>query len=159
VLFVASLLCMFSAPLLRADQFDYIPRSLATNALNYVPEDSIVISYCSQCDQQRVEIWRVKHAFVSDVQYEDLFQLTLFAKKLFRSKKAINYWDYSNPLKFEKVRGEKSLGVEGVDLAYIYVRKPDGSFRVLAKEMNLDPLRCAVEKITLPAAVAKKLKD
>lgn len=147
-------------PIGRADQFAYIPRTVCTNALNYVSAGSVVISFCSQCDGEHLEVWRVKEAFVADVQYENQFQLTVFAKRLYRSRKGFDKGAFREPLRLEKVRdGEKSFVVEGVDLAYLYIRRPDGAFHVLAKEMSLDWLHCAVETIRLPAAVSNSLRD
>jgi hypothetical protein len=157
-----SLLFFFLGALLfvpksRADQFAYVDRAICTNAISYISEDSIVLSYCSQCDRERVEVWRVKQSFVADVQFFDHFQLTLFVEKLFRSKPAFDSGHYAEPVTFSRVhRGATS--VEGVDLAYLYIQKPDGSFHVLAKEMALDPIHCAVETIKLPSAFLKKLK-
>jgi hypothetical protein len=146
-------------PVASADQFAYVDRSICTNALNYVAEGSIVLSYCSQCDGERVEIWKVKEAFVADVQFFDHFQLTLFAQKLFRSKRAYDSGKLTEPVRFTRVpKGQESLTVEGVDLAYLYIQKPDGSFRVLAKEMDLEPLHCAAEIIRLPPAIVRRLK-
>jgi hypothetical protein len=155
-----SLLCAFlltgTAP---AEQFDSVPRQVCINALAYVEPGSIVISYCSQCDREYVEVWRVKDAFAVDVQDRDQFQLTLFAKKLFRSKEALAAKELTAGTKFVRVRGgEKSLVVGGVDVAYIYVKRPDGLFHVLAKELNLEPLHCAVETITLPPALLAALE-
>jgi hypothetical protein len=157
---VSSVLCAFlltaTAP---AEQFDNVPRSVCTNALAYVQPGSIVISYCSQCDREYIEIWKVKDAFAADLQDRDQFQLTLFAKKLFRSKEALAAKELRPGTKFVRARGgEKSLVVDGVDLAYIYVKRPDGSFHVLAMELNLEPLHCAVETITLPPALLAALE-
>src|ERR1700728_2840855 len=130
---VMSLVCRISKA--RADQFIFNPRSICTNALNFIHDGSVVISFCSQCDAEHLEIWRVKQSFVADALYQDQFQLILVGKRLYRSRLEFKQGQYKEPVKFEKVPdSEKSLLVEGVDLAYLYVQSPDGTFHVLAKE-------------------------
>ncbi len=141
---------------LRADQFSLNPRETCTNALSFCPAGSIVVSFCSLCDGEHVEVWQVKEALVSDAQFRDLFELRLFVKKLYRSKEAFTSNHFRAPAHFEKIRGgEQSLSLEDTDLAYLYVLKPDGAFHVLAAEMGLTPLDCLVPTITLPRSIMK----
>ena len=142
-----------------ADQYAYNSRAICNQALEHLPEGTIVISFCSLCDSERVEIWRIQKAFGAFTNDKEFYEVTVFAKKLFQSK-PFDSGSYQEPVKYERLKdGEESLLVTGVDLAYIYVARSNGKYRVLAKELKLKPLECRVKKIRLPKAVAAELKQ
>ncbi|MEI8289112.1 MAG: hypothetical protein WCH99_06530 [Verrucomicrobiota bacterium] len=143
-----------------ADQYAYNSRAICVEAVKQLPVGAIVISYCSLCDGERVEIWRVQQAFVSFTGVEDCYEVTIFAKKLYQSK-PFDSGGYQEPVEYERLKeGEASLAVTGVDLAYIYVTRPGGKFgkfRVLAKELKLKPFDCRVNVIRLPKPLIEEL--
>jgi hypothetical protein len=142
-----------------ADQYAYNSRSTCVQALEHLHEGAIVIAWCSLCDDERVEIWRVQMAFVAFTGDVAFYEVIIFAKKLYQSK-PFESGGHKEPVEYERLPdGEESLAVTGVDLAYIYIAKSDGKFRVLAKELNLKPLECRVKKIRLPKALADELKQ
>jgi hypothetical protein len=139
-----------------ADQFAFNSRLVCSNAVSLLREGSLIVSFCSQCDEEHVEVWRIKKAFVADTQFHDQFEVVLFAKKLYRSRMSFKPGDRADSIKFDRIaNGEESFTAEGIDLAYLYVQGPAGKFRVLAKQMGLQPLYCAVETINLPHRLTK----
>jgi hypothetical protein len=137
-----------------ADQFAWNSLSVSSNAIQHLQAGTLVISYCSQCDGQRAELWRVERAVIAVTDYADSYEVTLFVQRLFQTKRSFDSGEYKNRVQWQTIPvEERAWSLEDVDLAYIYVRQPDGSFRVLADVMKLTPLSCATKTIQLPAAI------
>lgn len=143
-----------------ADQLAWIPKDAAEKGARATPRNSLLVSYCSLCDDTAVEVWLVKKATVAATQVEGLFQVQVLGRRLLASTQRFTSGTYSEPLQFPEIPSdEQSVWVqEGFDLAYAYVPSGGNSFRCLGKVLKLD-CEVAVETITLPEdAMAKVLQ-
>jgi sugar lactone lactonase YvrE len=151
------LLLAASAP---ADQLAWISASDASAAAARVAPDSLLVAYCSDCND-RVEVWRVRKAEVAPTTEKTYFQLRVTARRLFRSRSVIARGEYREPIAYEPAVAKRPDGsdldsTKDVDLAYVYVPQGGGRFRVLGKAMGL-PCDVMLETITLPDTVMKAL--
>lgn len=148
---LATVLVLTWAVSTSADQYAWNSRAVCLKAVGILSEGSLVVSYCSLCENEYLEVWRVKNAFVTATEAEGYYQVVVWAKRLFRSTTPLNSTRSAGSADYERLPdGEDSLIVTGVDLAYLYVRRTNGRFLVLAKELKLKPLECRVKKIRLP---------
>ena len=117
-----------------------------------------MISYCSQADADYVEVWLVRGAYVVETSAEDLFEVFVLAKRLYKSQQIFSsvefpvradQWHFNDTHDFGWV-------VEGIDLAYTYIYTGSGSFQCLGKVLELD-CHVGVETISLPDDVMGKL--
>ena len=146
------------APAVRADQHQWNPRAVAEAALTHFPAGAVVISYCSECDGERAEVWQVERAVVSLTELEGYFAVQLFARRLFRTAARHDSGAYAEPARWEALpAAERVWTLAEIDLAYVYVRQPDGSFRVLADVMKLEPLVCEVKTLHVPPEIDQRL--
>jgi hypothetical protein len=144
-----------------ADQFAYNSLDISRRAAQAIKSDSILVSYCSRCDDQRVEVWQVRKAVVTATDQRKFFEVQVFGKRLFRSKKKFDKGEYKEPVQYRKV-GSQAQGsrwfLNGVDLAYIYVPVGNGAFRNLARVLELEA-KVKVEKINLPTDVFSEVEQ
>jgi len=159
LLFFAFILFHLSA---HADQLAYISKEDCERAAKKLPAGTIVISYCSLCDNQYVEVWKVRKTMVSHTGYKDYHAVNIFYTRLFRSKKSFAEGEYKEPVEYEKfvARDDSESGLYGssiADLAYIYTKDADNIFRPLGKQLSL---KCEVktDQVRLPAAVTRDIE-
>lgn len=145
-----------------ADQLAYNSREECEKAVKKLSKGSIVISYCSFCKDEYVEIWQVQKAEVTYTGHQEFYEVQIFYKKLFRSKKAFDKGKYKEPIEYEEVfaqNDDKSdlYDRSGVDLAYIYTKETGNVFRCLGKQLSLE-CEVKVDKIQLPQKVMDELQ-
>jgi len=134
-----------------ADQLAWNSREACEEAAKTISRNSILLSYCSCCDNEHVEVWLVKGIIVAPTVTQGFFQVNVFGIRLYRSKEAFRETQYSEPVEYEAVTGEGPARwfVTGIDLAYVYVPTSKGAFRCLGKVIERE---CSinVDTISLP---------
>lgn len=157
ILLVVSLAAIGSSACL-ADQLQWNARSVCAEAAQAIGRESLVISYCSQADADYVEVWLVRGAYVVETSAEDLFEVFVLAKRLYKSQQIFSsvefpvradQWHFNDTHDFGWV-------VEGIDLAYTYIYTGGRTFHCLGKVLELD-CQVGVETISLPGDVMETL--
>jgi hypothetical protein len=156
-LMVAIILVAITAALCFADQLAWNAREICEEAAKRIRQNSILISYCSCCDNEHLEVWLVKRVIVATIATQGWFKVNIFGRRLFTSKKAFRENQYSEPVQYEAVTGDGSSRwlLEGIDLAYVYVPTSKGSFHCLAKGIKRE---CSinVDTISLPSQLLEQ---
>ncbi len=131
-----------------ADQLAWNSRGTCEEAAKSIEQGSILLSYCSLCSNEHVEVWLVKGIIVAPTVTQGLFQVNVLGKRLYRSNEAFQENNYSEPVEYEAVTGEGSARwfITGIDLAYVYVPTSEGSFRALGKVINRE---CSINIATI----------
>ncbi len=145
----------------RADQLAYNSLENSRRAAQAIKPDSILVSYCSRCDDQTVEVWQVQKAVVTATDERRYFEVQVFGKRLYRSKKKFDRGEYKEPVEYRKFGAHPQGGrwfLQGIDLAYVYVPVSNGGFRNLARVLDLDA-KIRVEKINLPPDVLSEAQQ
>ena len=134
-----------------ADQLAWNSRELCEEAAKRIGRNSILISYCSCCNNEHVEVWFGKRAVVAPTATQGLFEVNVFGRRLYTSKKAFREKQYSEPVQYEAVTGDGSSRwfLAGIDLAYVYVPTSKGLFHCLAKVIKRECI-INVDTISLP---------
>jgi len=138
---------------------DWNSRGTCEEAAKSIEQGSILLSYCSLCSNEHVEVWLVKGIIVSPTVTQGLFQVNVLGKRLYRSEEAFQESDYSEPVQYEVVKGggRARWFITGIDLAYVYVPTSDGVFRCLGKVIKRE---CSinVDTISLPPELFQQAK-
>lgn|GEM_PF-936921 len=142
-----------------ADQLAWNERAVSERAAEAVRPGSLLVSYCSMCDDERVEVWRVRKTGLKPTDTGGLYEVTVDARRLLRSQRSFAHGEYHEPVSYEAVP-EAAAGTafpQDIDLAYVYVPSSASSFRCLGRALGLE-CQITVGTITLPpealAAVA-----
>jgi hypothetical protein len=157
----AIVVMLLIAGISRADQLAYNSLDISRRAAQAIKPNTILVSYCSRCDDQVVEVWQVQKAVVTATDERRYFEVQVFGKRLFRSKKKFDRGQYKEPVEYRKFGAQTQGGrwfLQGIDLAYVYVPVGDGGFRNLARVLNLEA-KVRVEKISLPPAVVSEAQQ
>ena len=130
-----------------ADQRVWNSREACEAAAKAIEPNSILISYCSLCDNAHVEIWLAKSTDVEKIPLEDLYKVKIHGKRLYKSKRAFTN-SYSEPVEYEAIKGpEDTLWFhKEIDLAYIYIPTGESSFGDLCEQLQL---KCAINVDTI----------
>ena len=134
-----------------ADQLAWNSRGTCEEAVKRIGQGSILLSYCSLCSNEHVEVWLVKGIIVAPTAAKGLFEVNVFGIRLYRSQEAFQENKYSEPVQYEAVTAEGPTRwfVTGIDLAYVYVPTNGGSFKALGKLINRECI-INVDAISLP---------
>ena len=118
-----------------ADQLAWNSRGTCEEAVKSIGQGSILVSYCSLCSNEHIEVWLVKGVIVAPTAAQGLFEVNVLGIRLYRSKEAFQESDYSEPVEYEAVTGEEPARwfITGIDLAYVYAPTGEGSFQCLGK--------------------------
>lgn len=146
----------------RADQLQWITPAQARHAMNLIPTGTIVVLYCSHCDDVPLTVVEIDSLQVIP-QDQGFVSIAIEGSALFRSVKTarIEYGDVGPPTLLSDLDEMKYHPIEGetirqeIDLAYVYWPRP-GGWQVLGRSMGLE---CAVsaEWLSLPRAVLEQL--
>ena len=123
-----------------------------------IGRESLLISYCSQANEDYVELWFVRGAYVVHTPAEGLFEVLVLAERLYKSQKAFSSGEFpvsDDQWGFNEVH-ESGWYIQRIDLAYTYIYTGDGSFQCLGKVLGLECL-VGVETISLPGDVMEKI--
>ena len=131
-----------------ADQLAWNSRGTCEEAAKSIEQGSILLSYCSLCSNEHVEVWLVKEISVAPTAAQGLFEVSILGRRLYRSKEALREKPYSEPVEYEAVTGEGPTRwfITGIDLAYVYVPTSEGTFQCLGKVIDCE---CSVDVDTL----------
>jgi hypothetical protein len=132
-----------------ADQLAWNSRGTCEEAARSIEQGSILLSYCSLCSNERIEVWLVRGISVVPTATQGLFEVNVFGMRLYRSQEAFQENKHSEPVQYEAVaeEGPARWFITGIDLAYVYVPTSEGTFRCLGKiierecSINLDTIR------------------
>lgn len=142
-----------------ADQLAWNSLEICEEAARRISRNSILLSYCSLCSNEHVEVWLVKGIIVAPTAAQGLFEVNVCGIRLYRSNEAFQENNYSEPVEYEAVTGEEPARwfVTGIDLAYVYVPTSSGSFRCLGKVIKRE---CSinVDTISLPYQLLEQAK-
>lgn len=138
-----------------ADQFQINDFKTCQDAVNIIKRKPYLVSYCSQCDQQSVQVWKVKDALITTDDGEN-FSVTIIGRRVYESSELFDRGKYREPIKFtfSKAPNPDDLWfTEEIDLAYIYIPLGSRSFDNLAKFIGLKP-NIQVNTIKLPMDIS-----
>ena len=142
-----------------ADQLAWNSRHTCEEAAKNIKQNSILLSYCSLCSNEHVEVWLVKGINIAATVTQGLFEVNVFGIRLYRSQEAFLGNKYSESLEYAAIlgRGRARWFITGIDLAYVYVPTSSGSFRCLGKVIERE---CSinVDTISLPHQVLEQAK-
>ena len=153
------LVAAFATYVVRADQLQINSYEVCRRAVAAIKPNSVAVSYCSECDSQYVDVWRVRRAVVVATG-KDQYEVAVFGPKLYRSTERFSRGAYYEPVEYRRVYADSENArwfLQSIDLAYFYVPQ-NGRFRVLGKQLNL-PAEVAVETIKLPQAVSDAINE
>ena len=140
-----------------ADQLAWNSRGTCEEAAKSIEQGSILVSYCSLCSNEYVEVWLVKGIIVAPTAAQGLFEVNVFGIRLYRSKEAFRENEYSEPVQYEAVTaaGPTRWFITGIDLAYVYVPTSEGTFQCLGKVIKRE---CSinVDTISLPCQLLEQ---
>lgn len=153
IILIATLTCL-------ADQLAWNSRQVCEAAVERIKSNSILISYCSICSSDYVEVWLVKRVVVATTSQDDLFEVHVFGKRLYRSKEMVRENQYSEPIEYEAIAGGESDSwfLEGIDLAYVYVPTNKTSFSCLGKALKKE-CETQVNTINLPEHIVEQIQE
>ena len=106
-----------------ADQLAWNSRRTCEEAAKMIKLGSILLSYCSLCSNEHVEVWLVQGINIAPTVTQGLFQVNVFGIRLYKSKEALREMSFSQPVQYEAITGEGPARwfAVGIDLAYVYV--------------------------------------
>lgn len=143
----------FAGPSL-GDQLQWNPLSVCRDAANVIAKHPLLVSFCSQADEDHIGLWLVRDLEVAATPVPDLHEVLVSAELLYRSDRA--YSSGELPLAEEQQvfhkAGNASSFAMGIDLAYVYIHVDGGSFQCLGKVLGLGCV-VGVETIHLPRHV------
>jgi len=120
----------------------------------------LLLTFCSQADEDYVELWLVRNLRVAATSAPNLHEVTVTARRLYTSDRAFSSDDFPVPEEnwtFHEAEGPRYV-VAGIDLAYVYVHGASGAFHCLAKALGL-PCEVGVETIRLPNRVMDDISE
>ncbi|MFC2107949.1 hypothetical protein ACFLS5_00630 [Candidatus Bipolaricaulota bacterium] len=157
VILVVSLATIGSLACL-ADQLQWNALSVCEEAAQTIGRQSLLISYCSQANEDYVELWLVRDLKVVITPVANLFEVLVLAKCLYRSQRAFSSEEFpvsAGQWGFNEVH-DSGWFIERIDLAYVYTHRGDSSFQCLGKVLQLECL-VGVERISLPGDMMEKM--
>ncbi len=140
-----------------ADQLAWNSRRTCEEASDSIGQGSILLSYCSLCDNDYVEVWLVKGINIAPTVTQGLFEVNVFGKRLYTSEEPLQEMQYSEPIEYAIVRGPARWFATAIDLAYVYVPASEGTFRCLGKVIERE-YSIKVDTITLPHHILEQAK-
>ena len=105
-------------------------------------------------------MWLVKKVIAAITSQDDLFEVHVFGKRLYRSKEMVRENHYSEPIEYEVISGGESDSwfLEGIDLAYVYVPTGKTSFSCLGKILKIE-CETQVNTINLPEHIVEQIQE
>ena len=142
-----------------ADQLAWNSRGTCEEAAKSIEQDSILLSYCSLCSNEHIEIWLVRGIIIAPTATQGLFEVNVLGICLYRSQEAFQENRYSELVEYEAVTGEGPTRwfATVIDLAYVYVPTAEGTFRCLGKVINRECI-INVDTISLPHQLLEQAK-
>jgi len=139
------------------DQLQWNPLPVCRDAAKVIARQPLLVSFCSQADEDYVELWLVRGLEAVTTSAPSLYEVVLSVKRLYRSDRAFSSEDFPVPEEqwgFHEAHDPGWFAV-GIDLAYVYVYEGGTSFRCVARVLGL-PCAVGVDAICLPDHVLKE---
>lgn len=158
VLILVMLLAVVVAPSCLGDQLQWNNLAVCEKAAQAIGRRALLISYCSQADEDLVQLWLVRDLKIAATPIAGLYEVIVSVRCLYRSIRP--YSSEELPLSDDQwtlsKAGDGGWHTEGIDLAYVYIHIGGSSFHCLGKTLKLDCM-VAVESITVPDDVMEEL--
>lgn len=164
--FLTLLLALVLLPLAgRSDQLAWISRADMDKVVKSIQEQIkqadkpyYMVSYCSMCSEDFIEVLEVKEVVTVATPYTDFFEMRVFGKRVLRSSQPILEGEYHEPIAFEAIpENDDSWVLKDVDLAYVYMPLVGNYFRCIGKEFKFE-CEVTVEWIKIPKSVFNKVE-
>ena len=141
-----------------ADQLQWNDRDVCERAVREIKREPILLSYCPLADEEHVEVWLVKGVDIVNTPTEGLFEVCIFGRRLYTSKKAFSLGEYLEPVDYIELKDESDSWrvAKRIDLAYVYLPAGNDSFRCLGTILGLQFL-VELEAMSLPAELTKRI--
>ena len=150
------LVLIFSAATVSfADQFQVNDLKTSQQAVSIIKRKPYLVSYCSQCDRQSVQVWKVKDVFITTEDGKD-FRIKIVGRRVYESRKQFDREKYREPIQYAVSTAPSPDDLwftEEIDLAYIYIPLGTRNFDNLAKFIGLKP-DILVDTINLPMDIS-----
>jgi len=151
-----ALILIFSATtVLFADQFQNNDLKTCQDAVSIIKRKPYLVSYCSQCDKQSIQVWKVKDALIT-TENGKYFTVKIVGRRVYESRKQFDREKYREPIQYVLSTASSPDDLwfsEEIDLAYIYIPLGSRNFDNLAKFLGLKP-NILVETINLPMDIS-----
>ena len=159
IIFVKTLfvvLLIFSAATVSfADQFQVNDLKTAQQAVSIIKRKPYLVSFCSQCDKQSVQVWKIKDVFITTEDGKD-FRIKIVGRRVYESRKQFDREKYREPIQYAVSTAPSPDDLwftEEIDLAYVYIPLGTRNFENLAKFIGLKP-DILVDAINLPMDIS-----
>jgi sugar lactone lactonase YvrE len=139
----------------RADQLAVLSPEEAERAVTRILAGRLLVTYCSECDDQEIVIHEVRaaHSRLWGPGRGEHEVLVLLAPR-YRSVEHFDRGSYVEPVTYRVARERHRYDWHTIDLAYVYVPGEDpGTYRCLGRTLGL-PCEVAVEELHLPGGIA-----
>lgn len=126
------------------DQLAYLDKPEAIRVAEDLKKREIIITYCSECESDTLELWLVCHAEAHYTGHGSFFEVLLTARPLLRSTEALNATRMKNGADLKYVgSADRKLRSVPLDLAYTYLLVDDewvcaGKYFGLPCEVSLE---------------------
>lgn len=142
-----------------ADQLAWNSRATCEEAAKTIEQGSVLLSYCSLCNSEHLEVWLVQGVIVVPTAAQGLFEVNVLGTRLYRSEEALQADEYPESAQYEAftAEGTSRWFITGIDLAYVYVPTGKGAFRCLGKVIQSECI-INVDTISLPSQLLEHIK-
>jgi len=154
---LAVILVLGSAASGLGDQLQWNPLPACRDAAKVIAKQPLLVSFCSQADEDYVELWLVRSLEAVATSAPSLYEVVVSVERLYRSDRAFSSEDFPVPEEqwgFHEAHDPGWFAV-GIDLAYVYVYEGGTSFRCAAQLLGL-PCVVGVDAICLPDHVLEE---
>jgi len=105
-----------------SDQLAYLDKPEAIRVAEDLKKREIMITYCSECESDTLELWLVSHAEAHYTGHGSFFEVLLTARPLLRSHEALSATRVGNGADLTYAGStDRKLRSIPLDLAYTYV--------------------------------------
>lgn len=123
---------------MRGDQLAYLSQADAKRAAKELASREMIVTFCSECDEDDFVIWQVKRVEARDTGYAGYYQVHLTGRPLVRSSRKVRGHEAPSMVPKQFVAGDEAEeDTIGLDLAYTYVLK-DGWWVCAGKHFKLE---------------------
>lgn len=131
-----------------ADQLAYISKAEAERAAKHIQSQQLMVSYCSLCNSEPVELWHVQETKVAHTGYENYYEVIVKARRILTSSRVYDSGQYEEPIELDYVgHPDSALEELKLDLAYVYTAS-EGAWYCVGKLLEMD-CEILVEKIRI----------
>lgn len=119
---VVSIFCLVPVVCSHADQLAYLEKADAIRAAEDLRNREIAITYCSECDDDKMELWLISHVEAHYTGHESHYEVLLTARPMMESIETLEPAQVASgaPLIWSRPVDQKLRSIP-IDLAYTYV--------------------------------------